>query len=104
MVENFGRLRYTVPMARRATLETIDDLLADLAPTETWEAFASRCGVSSRTIRAWRSGAGGKRPYRPTVAAVAAALGCGYARVLDAIRHSRAAVVQLRFVAPPRDG
>lgn len=76
-------------MARRP--ETFDELVTKLAPTETWEALAKRAGVSSRQMRGWRTGSAGARPYRPTIAKVAEALGCDFARVEAAIAASRAA-------------
>ena len=70
--------------------ETFDTLMTLDAPRESYEAFAIRAGVSSRAVRNFRFGAG-KRPFRTTVAKLAAALGVEPARVLAAIAASRKA-------------
>lgn len=71
--------------------ETFDDLVAKLAPSETWEALAERLGITSRQLRSWRNGAGGARPHRPSITKVADGLGCDRERVEAAIAASRAA-------------
>lgn len=70
--------------------ETLDALLLAVAPSESWEAFAARSGVTSRAIRSLRKGAG-KRPFRTTVTKLAAALGVSPERVMAAIDASRKA-------------
>lgn len=75
-------------MARKR--ETLDDLfLAKMAPDDTWEAFAERAGVASRTLWRMRKGIG-TRTNRGTVALVAKELGVEPSRVCAAAEASRA--------------
>lgn len=86
-LEIFGRFATLPAVARH---ETFAALVAKMAPNESWEAFAARAGVTSRTLRTLRSG-GGKRPFRTTVAKLAKALRVEAVRVEAAIEASAAA-------------
>jgi hypothetical protein len=59
--------------------------------SDGWRAFAKRAGISERSLHLFRT-KGGKRPYRPTVAKLADALGVPFERVEAALlASSRAA-------------
>lgn len=75
-------------MSKSKQQETFDQLVAEMAPNETWQELARRAKVSSRSFRLWRSGKGGKRPFRPTVTKVATALGVSFERAEAAIKAS----------------
>lgn len=81
----------TLAAVARRPPETLADLIAAKAPTETREQFAARSGVSPRQIRNLCSGSSGQRPFTPTVTKLANALGVDPARVRAAIEASRAA-------------
>lgn len=70
--------------------ETVDVLLARVAPDVHYEAIAERAGISPRSLWAMRTGRHG-RTNRSTVAALAAALKVDVARVIAAVDASRAA-------------
>lgn len=72
-------------MPKRA--EDFEDLVNRLAPAETWEDFAARAGVTSRRVLSFRRGEG-IRPFRTTIAKLAAALGVSPADVTAAIAES----------------
>ena len=67
--------------------EDFEELVERLAPDETWGEFAERAGVTSRRILSLRRGEG-KRPFRPTVTKLAAALGVEPPVVRAAIAES----------------
>lgn len=77
-------------MAKATPTETVDLLLARLAPDEHYEALADRAGISARSLWAMRTGRHG-RTNRSTAAALAAALKVDVARVMAAVEASRAA-------------
>lgn len=77
-------------MAKAPPPETVDLLLARLAPDENYEALAERAGISARSLWAMRTGRHG-RTNRSTTAALAAALKVDVARVMEAVEASRAA-------------
>ena len=71
-------------MARR---ETFEQLVRRLAPGETWEQFADRCGVTSRMLQNYNHGRS-KRPHTVTMRALGHALGVDEDVVRKAIQAS----------------
>jgi len=74
-------------MTKQRQAETLEALLIKLAPTEGWEAFATRARVTARTLQTYRR-QGTQRPNQGTVALLASALGCTDRRVAKAIAES----------------
>ena len=69
--------------------ETFEQLVRRLAPGETWEQFAARCGITSRMLQNYNHGRS-KRPHALTLRAIGEALGVDDQVVRKAIETSAA--------------
>lgn len=83
----FGQTTYAASFMASEGQQSLDELLAECAPTLDLGEIAERSGVIPKTLYSWRHGA--HRPHKMLLAGLANALGVDVQRVADAIAESR---------------